>query len=85
MQGIEFDHCVIHVSDWVRSNIFYRDVLGAEIVPRGAGTGLCGGAVPVEGGIPLLMDGKIIGAIGVSGATSAQDGQCAQAGVNALS
>jgi glc operon protein GlcG len=38
------------------------------------------GAVPVEGGVPLLMDGKIIGAIGVSGATSAQDGQCAQAG-----
>ena len=38
------------------------------------------GAVPVEGGIPLLADGKIIGAIGVSGATSAQDGQCAKAG-----
>jgi uncharacterized protein GlcG (DUF336 family) len=38
------------------------------------------GAVPVEGGVPLLMDGKIVGAIGVSGATSAQDGQCAQAG-----
>jgi uncharacterized protein GlcG (DUF336 family) len=38
------------------------------------------GAVPVEGGVPLLMDAKIIGAIGVSGATSAQDGQCAQAG-----
>ncbi len=26
---------VIHVSDWERSNTFYRDVLGAEIVPRG--------------------------------------------------
>jgi glc operon protein GlcG len=42
------------------------------------------GAVPVEGGVPLLMDGKIIGAIGVSGATSAQDGQCAQAGAGTL-
>ena len=31
------DHCVIHVSDWERSNPFYRDVLGAELVPRGAG------------------------------------------------
>jgi glc operon protein GlcG len=41
-------------------------------------------AIPVEGGIPLLMDGKIVGAIGLSGGTSAQDGQCAQAGVNAL-
>jgi catechol 2,3-dioxygenase-like lactoylglutathione lyase family enzyme len=26
------DHCVIHVSDWDRSNRFYREVLGAEIV-----------------------------------------------------
>jgi glc operon protein GlcG len=40
------------------------------------------GATPIEGGIPLLADGKIIGAIGVSGATSAQDGQCAKAGAD---
>ncbi len=38
------------------------------------------GAVPVEGGIPLLAEGKIIGAIGVSGDTSDHDGICAQAG-----
>jgi hypothetical protein len=31
------------------------------------------GASPLEGGIPLIADGKIIGAIGVSGATSVQD------------
>jgi glc operon protein GlcG len=43
-----------------------------------------GGAVPVEGGVPLVMDGKIVGAIGMSGGTSAQDGQCAAAGANAL-
>jgi glc operon protein GlcG len=42
------------------------------------------GAVPVEGGIPLVMDGKIVGAIGVSGATSAQDAQCAKAGAETL-
>jgi glc operon protein GlcG len=41
-------------------------------------------AVPVEGGLPLLMDGKVVGAIGLSGGTSAQDGQCAQAGANVL-
>ena len=40
------------------------------------------GAVPVEGGVPILQDGKIIGAIGVSGGTSAQDGQCAKAGAD---
>ena len=38
------------------------------------------GAVPVEGGVPIVADGKIIGAIGVSGANSDQDGQCANAG-----
>ncbi len=38
------------------------------------------GAVPVEGGVPVVIDGKIVGAIGVSGGTSAQDGQCARAG-----
>jgi catechol 2,3-dioxygenase-like lactoylglutathione lyase family enzyme len=35
--AVTFDHCVIHVSDWRRSNAFYRDVLGAEVVARGAG------------------------------------------------
>src|SRR6266508_804232 len=42
------------------------------------------GAVPVEGGVPIVMDGKVVGAIGLSGGTSQQDGQCAQAGANAL-
>ena len=34
---IRLDHCVIHVSDWEASNAFYRDVLGAELVPVGSG------------------------------------------------
>ena len=42
------------------------------------------GAVPVEGGVPLVVDGRIAGAIGVSGGTSAEDGMCAAAAVNAL-
>jgi glc operon protein GlcG len=41
-------------------------------------------AMPVEGGIPLVMDGKIVGAIGVSGGASAQDAQCAKAGADVL-
>ena len=32
---VRLDHCVIHVSSWERSNAFYRDVLGAEVVPGG--------------------------------------------------
>ncbi len=42
------------------------------------------GAVPVEGGVPIIVDGKIIGAIGLSGGTSPQDGQCARVGADAL-
>jgi len=34
---IKLDHCVIHVTDWDRSNRFYRDVLGAQLVHRGNG------------------------------------------------
>ena len=42
------------------------------------------GASPVEGGIPIVVDGKVIGAVGVSGGTAQQDGQAAKAGVDAL-
>jgi uncharacterized protein GlcG (DUF336 family) len=42
------------------------------------------GAVPVEGGIPLLINNQIVGAIGASGGTGQQDGVVSQAGVNAL-
>jgi glc operon protein GlcG len=39
---------------------------------------------PLEGGLPIVVDGKIIGAIGVSGAVSSQDAQVAKAGADAL-
>ncbi len=38
----------------------------------------------VQGGLPIIVDGKIIGAIGVSGVTSAQDEQIGAAGIKAL-
>ena len=39
---------------------------------------------PLEGGLPILVDGKIIGAIGVSGALSSQDADVAKVGADAL-
>jgi len=42
------------------------------------------GATPVAGGMPIVVGGKLIGAIGLSGATSAQDHQVAQAGASAV-
>src|SRR5438067_10602431 len=41
------------------------------------------GATPLEGGVPIIVDEKIIGAIGVSGAAGTQDGQVAKAGAAA--
>ena len=62
-----------------RPTTAFQDILAAG----GEGVRVLGlaGAVPVEGGIPLVMDGKIVGAVGVSGGTSAQDSQCGKAGV----
>jgi glc operon protein GlcG len=42
------------------------------------------GVTPLEGGVPVTIDGRVIGAVGVSGVTSQQDAQVAQAGVAAL-
>jgi uncharacterized protein GlcG (DUF336 family) len=60
----------------------FQDVLAA------GGNGLrilaLEGAVPVEGGLPLVHDGKLVGAIGVSGDTSEHDGQCAQMGAQTV-
>jgi uncharacterized protein GlcG (DUF336 family) len=40
------------------------------------------GALPLEGGLPISAGGQVIGAIGVSGVTSQQDGQIAKAGAD---
>lgn len=42
------------------------------------------GVIPAEGGVPLLRDGVVVGAIGISGVRSFQDGQIAAAGAQAL-
>lgn len=57
----------------------------ADAVSSGR-VGLLGlpGILPLEGGVPLTIDGDIVGAIGVSGVTSEQDGQIAKAGADAL-
>jgi uncharacterized protein GlcG (DUF336 family) len=41
-------------------------------------------AIPVEGGLPIVVDGKLVGALGVSGGSSAEDEVCAEAGAAAL-
>ncbi len=65
-----------------RPSKVFQDVLAGG----GGGLRILGleGAVPIEGGVPLVMDGKIVGAIGLGGGTSDQDGQCARAGADTL-
>jgi uncharacterized protein GlcG (DUF336 family) len=72
-----------------RTAVLYRrpsKVFEDAIAGGGIGLRVLGlqGAVPYEGGVPILVDGKIIGAIGVSGMLPQQDGQIANAGASAL-
>ena len=61
-------------------------VIQDVVASGGGGLRILGleGAVPLDGGLPIVMDGKIVGAIGVSGAAGDQDAQCAKAGVDTL-
>ncbi len=67
---------------------FRRSTKVFQDAVAGGGAGLrilsLPGAMPVEGGLPLVIGGRIVGAIGVSGVTSEQDGIIAAAGAAAL-
>jgi len=57
----------------------------ADYVAEGSTTILgLPGVVPIEGGVPLIVGGVVIGAVGVSGVTAAQDGVVANAGARAV-
>lgn len=63
-----------------RSTKVFEDAMKGE---GGARIATLPNAVGIEGGLPIFKDGIIVGAIGVSGVTSAQDGSIAEAGVAA--
>ena len=72
-----------------RTAVLYRRPSKAfEDALAGGGIGLrilgLQNAVPYEGGVPIMVDGKVIGAIGVSGMLPTQDGQVANAGASGL-
>ncbi len=70
------------------ANNFKRPTKVFEDVVANGGVGLrilsLPGVVPLEGGEPILLQGKIIGGIGVSGMKSTEDDQVAKAGLNSL-
>lgn len=70
------------------ANNFKRPSKAMEDVLAGGGAGLrmlaIPGVFPIEGGEPIYVDGKIIGALGVSGMSSSQDGEVVKAGLTAI-
>jgi uncharacterized protein GlcG (DUF336 family) len=88
MDGTQTGSVQIAIDKARAATLFKRPTKAFEDVLAEGGVGwrILGlrGAVPVDGGVPLLIDGKIVGAIGLSGGTNTQDGQCAQAGAAAL-
>ena len=72
----------------VSAAIYRRPTKAFQDALAGGGAGLrvlsLRGANAVEGGLPIVVDGKVIGAIGVSGGSAEQDGQVAKAGLDCL-
>ncbi len=64
---------------------FQRETKGLDsAVTAGRLQYLATDALPIEGGVPIIVDGQVIGAVGASGGSSAQDAQVAKAGIAAL-
>jgi len=70
----------------VASVSFKRPTKAFQDGVAGGSVGILGlpGSLPFEGGVPIFHEGRVIGAIGVSGVTAAQDGVVAAAGLEAL-
>src|ERR1019366_496106 len=88
MQDTQLGSVEVSIAKAKSAALFRRPTKAFQDTVAAGGVGLrmlgLPGAIPVEGGIPLIVDGKIIGAIGASGGTSDQDGSTAQAGVAAM-
>ena len=88
MDGTQTGSVTVAIEKARTAVLFKRESKVFQDVVAAGGEGLrilsLPGALPVEGGIPLVVEGKIVGAIGVSGGTSAQDAQAAKAGAALL-
>jgi len=88
MDGTQTGSVAVAIGKARSAALFLRPTKAFQDVLAGGGDGLrilgLEGAVPVEGGVPLVAEGTIVGAIGLSGGASSQDGQCARAGADAL-
>jgi glc operon protein GlcG len=87
MQDTQLGSVEIAIEKAKSAALFRRPTKSFQDTVAGGGDGLrilrLTGAVPVEGGVPIIVDGKLIAAIGASGGSSDQDGRTAQAGAAA--
>ena len=88
MQDTQLGSVEVAIDKAKSAALFRRPTKSFQDTVAGGGEGLrilrLTGAMPVEGGIPIIVDGKLIGAVGASGGSSDQDGRTAQAGVAAM-
>ncbi len=88
MQDTQIGSVEVSIEKAKSAALFRRPTKSFQDTVAAGGDGLrilrLTGAIPVEGGIPIIVDGKIIGAVGASGGSSDQDGNTAQAGANAM-
>jgi glc operon protein GlcG len=88
MDGTQTGSVAVAISKARSAALFMRPTKAFQDLVAAGGDGLrmlgLEGAVPVDGGVPLVIDGKTVGAIGLSGGASPQDGQCARAGADVL-
>ncbi len=88
MDGTQYGSVAVSQDKAVSAALFRRPTKAFQDAVAGGGAGLrvltLRGANAVEGGLPIVVDGKIIGAIGVSGGSAEQDGGVAKAGLDGL-
>jgi glc operon protein GlcG len=88
MDNVQFGSIEVARQKAFSAAAFRRPTKAFEDVLAGGGAGLrilrVEGASPLEGGMPIVVEGKVVGAIGVSGVTSQQDAQIGKAGADAV-
>ncbi|HEY1758091.1 MAG TPA: heme-binding protein [Bryobacteraceae bacterium] len=85
MQDTQLGSVEVSIAKAKSAALFRRPTKSFQDTLAAGGDGLrmlgLPGAVPVTGGIPIIVDGKVIGAVGASGGSSDQDGRTAEAGL----
>lgn len=88
MDGTQYGSIRVAIDKARTAALYRRPSKVFEDALAGGGLGLrvlsLHGALPVEGGVPIIADGKVVGAIGASGGSAPQDGQVASTGANAV-